>query len=270
MQIRYLFSTISALLLTAFVVHASEETAASNVRLYDDLGTLEHPVTTDSSDAQAYFNQGLRLSFGFWWDEAARSFKEATRLDPDCAMAYWGVALALGPYVNDAVGSDPEGALAAIQKAQELAGNASESERAYILALSARYADDLNARRADLDMAYANAMRELTKAYPDDLDGATMSAAAIMNTHRWNYWDENGEPSEGTQETVARAIRITRARSTTTSTPSKPRPIPTAPCRSRIDSVHRCPASRTCNICRATSTSRSGNTGRPPTPTSTL
>ena len=111
-----------------------------------------------------------------------------------------------------------EGALAAIQKAQELAGNASESERAYILALSARYADDLNARRADLDMAYANAMRELTKAYPDDLDGATMSAAAIMNTHRWNYWDENGEPREGTQETVARAIRITRARSTTTST----------------------------------------------------
>lgn len=202
MRIRYL--TIVALLLTAFVVHASEETPASNVRLYDDLGTLEHPVTTDSSDAQAYFNQGLRLSFGFWWDEAARSFKEATRLDPECAMAYWGVALALGPYVNDAVGADPEGALAAIRKARELAGNASETERAYIRALSARYADDLNARRADLDMAYADAMRKLTKAYPDDLDAATMSAAAIMNTHRWNYWDESGEPREGTQETVER------------------------------------------------------------------
>jgi tetratricopeptide (TPR) repeat protein len=199
-----LFAASLAFWFAGAAASASEETAESNVPLYDDLGPLEHPITTDSSEAQAYFNQGLRLSFGFWWDEAARSFQEAARLDPNAAMAQWGVALTLGPYVNDQVGLDPEAAYAAMQKALELQAGASEPERAYIRALSARYAADLNARREELDMAYANAMRELTKAYPDDLDAATLSAGAIMNTHRWNYWDENGEPRPGTQETVER------------------------------------------------------------------
>ena len=107
MRLRSVLVATFVLLLAGAIANTSE-TAAENVKLYDDLGTLEHPITTDSSEAQAYFNQGLRLGFGFWWEEAARSYKEATRLDPDAAMAYWGVALALGPYVNDPVGLDPE------------------------------------------------------------------------------------------------------------------------------------------------------------------
>lgn len=174
------------------------------VKLLDNLGDLHHPVTTSSSDAQAYFDQGLRLLYGFWWDEAARSFAEAARLDLSCAMAQWGLAMALGRHANDDVGLDPPAAYEASRKALELRPHASEKERAYIEAVATRHSPDFPADRVELDRAYADAMREVTLAFPDDLDAATLSAAALMNTSRWNYWDENGQPREHTNEIVSR------------------------------------------------------------------
>jgi tetratricopeptide (TPR) repeat protein len=169
-----------------------------------DLGDHHHPITTQSERAQLFFDQGLKLTYGFNHQEALRSFKEAARLDPDCAMAYWGWALVLGPNLNlpmhrDVVAQAHE----AIQMALERKGKVSEQERDYIDALARRYTDDPDADRAPLDAAYARAMAKLHARYPDDPDAATLYAAALMNLSPWNYWTRDGRPRENTPEILA-------------------------------------------------------------------
>src|SRR5262249_40462327 len=148
--------------------------------LLGNLGSHQHRITTRSELAQQYFDEGLNLVFGFNHAEAIRSFRDAVTLDPQCAMCYWGIALALGPHINapmaDAAVPD---AYAALQRALALAPNASPAEQAYIQALAARYAPAPVADRAPLDRAYADAMRELARRDPDDLDAATLFAEAL-------------------------------------------------------------------------------------------
>jgi tetratricopeptide (TPR) repeat protein len=183
--------------------------ASRTVPLFTDLGNLHHPVSSKSAEVQKYFDQGMRLVFAFNHGEAIRAFNEAARIDPTCAICYWGIALAYGPHVN--AGMDSAGgvaAYAALQKARELAGTASEQERAYIEALVPRYAAVPPAARERLDSAYATAMKQLAQRYPDDLDAQTLYAEANMDLRPWNYWQPNGQPYPGTQETVEILERV--------------------------------------------------------------
>ena len=168
------------------------------------LGSLHHPVTTTNPEAQRFFDQGLALVYAFNHDEAIRSFKRAAELDPKLAMAWWGIGLALGPNINLDV--DPErekAAYDAVQKALALAAGASENERAYIAALAKRYSIDPKADLKKLDADYKQAMGELVKAYPDDLDAATFYAESAMDLRPWKLWTADGKPAPGTEEIVA-------------------------------------------------------------------
>src|SRR5713101_7431878 len=146
--------------------------------LLEGLGNLHHPVATKNAEAQKFFDQGLRLIYAFNHDEAQSSFQKAAQLDPHLAMAYWGMALAVGPNYNvDAMEAQLKDAYAAITKAQELAKAAPEAEQAYIAALAKRYAaDPKTADKKKLARAYKEAMGELAKKYRDDLDAATLYA----------------------------------------------------------------------------------------------
>jgi len=172
------------------------------------LGTHTFKVTTKSARAQSFINQGLNLAYGFNHAEAGRAFAEATRLDPACAMAYWGQALVLGPNINAAMAPEDEPkALTLVQKAQSLARGVTARERAYIDALATRYTGKADGRAA-ADRAFAEAMRALTKKYPRDLDAATIFAESLMDLRPWNYWTRDGEPQEGTEEAVAALERV--------------------------------------------------------------
>ncbi len=172
--------------------------------LMSGLGDLHHPVSTSNPEAQKFFDQGLRLIYAFNHDEAARSFRRAAELDPKLAIAYWGIAEAVGPNYNDPASEDRfKQAHEAIQKAVELSANASPSEQAYIEAMAKRFPADPKAdlRRAAED--YRDAMREAANKYPDDLDAATLFAEAGMNLHPWGLWKLDGSPREGTEEVVS-------------------------------------------------------------------
>src|SRR5688572_21239900 len=172
--------------------------------LLEGLGSHHFPITTQSKEAQRYFDQGLILAYAFNHKEAERSFREAARLDPQCAMAWWGAALVLGPHVNAAMKpEDAPKAWEAITKAKELAPRANAKERDYIAALSSRYAEKPPEDRAPLDQAYVVAMRGLAKKYPDDTDVATLLAEAIMDTMPWNYWEADGKPRPATPELLS-------------------------------------------------------------------
>jgi tetratricopeptide (TPR) repeat protein len=180
--------------------------------LFDGLGDLHHPVTTQSERAQRYFDQGLRLVFGFNHKEAIRSFRSAAHLDPTCAMAYWGAAYALGPHVNRPMDSnDTVQAWAALQLAVAHKPKASPKERAYITALEKRYQPEHQEDRLALDKAFAAAMRDLAKEYPDDLDAQVIFAESLMNTMPWDYWTRDRTPKPETEEILA-ALRFVMAR----------------------------------------------------------
>jgi len=174
------------------------------VTLVQGLGDLHHPVSTRSAAAQAFFDQGLRFIYAFNHDEAARSFQHAAELDPKLAMAYWGVAEAVGPNYNDPADLDRyKRAHEAAQKAADLSANASPSEQAYIQAMVLRFPAD---PKSDLKKAaedYRDAMRQLVSEFPDDLDAATLFAEAGMNLHPWGLWHQDGTPEAGTEEIVA-------------------------------------------------------------------
>ena len=173
-------------------------------RLMSGLGEVHHPVSTKNKQAQAFFDQGLKFVYGFNHDAARRSFEEAAKLDPKLAMAWWGVALTLGPNYNLPVDAEREKAgFDAAQKALSLQENASEPERAYIKAIVVRYSNDPKADLHQLDQAYRDAMRKLVAAYPDDLDAATLYAESIMNLNPWHLWSADGKPAEGTDEIVS-------------------------------------------------------------------
>jgi len=172
--------------------------------LFKGLSDLHHKVTTKNTEAQAFFDQGLRLLYAFNHDESRRSFQRAADLDPDLAMAHWGIALAVGPNYNaDADAEQRKMAYHAIQKAIKLNAKASESEKQYIAALARRYSEDPKADKAKLGLAYKEAMGALSKRYPDDLDAATLYAESAMNLRPWELWSLDGKPREGTEELVA-------------------------------------------------------------------
>jgi tetratricopeptide (TPR) repeat protein len=177
-----------------------------------NLGNHKFRVTTSSARAQLFINQGMMLTYGFNHAEAKRSFREAARLDPNCAMAYWGMALVLGPNINMAMPPEAESqAHEMIQKAIALKKNASEREQAYIDALAKRYSGENKPNRSALDHAYAEAMRELHNRYPDDLDATTLYAEALMDLRPWNYWTRDMQPYLETVE-VLRVLESMLAR----------------------------------------------------------
>ena len=172
--------------------------------LDEGLGNVDHPVTTKSVEAQKYFNQGLAYLFAFNHDAGVASFKQAAELDPDMAMAYWGMSLGLGANYNDPGNTDRFArAYVELQKAIDLAPKVSKAEQAYITALSKRYSSDAKADPKALANAYKAAMADLVKNYPDDLDAATLYAESMMNLRPWQLWSLDGKPAEGTLEIVA-------------------------------------------------------------------
>ncbi|HEY7637781.1 MAG TPA: hypothetical protein VH763_19705 [Gemmatimonadales bacterium] len=176
---------------------AAMQDAAAHARapLYNNLGTLHMAITTRSPVAQKYFDQGLRLTYGFNHDEAVNSFTEGARLDSACAMCYWGIAYALGPNINlpmDTGAVKP--AYEAIERAVKLSARVTPRERAFIQALAKRYALQPPADRAPLDSAYATAMGEVVKRYPKDPDAATLYAESLMDLRPWRYWNNGGKP----------------------------------------------------------------------------
>jgi tetratricopeptide (TPR) repeat protein len=180
--------------------------------LFDDLENLHHPVTTDSKPAQRYFDQGMRLLFGFNHKEAIRSFRSAAYLDSQCAMAHWGVAYASGPHVNRPMdATDTTNAWRALQLALALQGKVSSKEQAYIAALEKRYQPEHKDDRSALDRAFADAMRDLAKQYPDDLDAQVIFAESLMNTMPWDYWTRDRTPKPETEEILA-ALRFVMSR----------------------------------------------------------
>lgn len=175
--------------------------------LLQGLGKLHHPVSTTNNLAQRYFDQGLTLSFAFNHKEAIRAFRSAAALDPNCAMAYWGIAYASGPHVNKPIAREEhDQAWEAVIKAEALKTRASKAEQAYITAIASRYQKEFAEDRSVLDKAYAQAMREVVAQFPDDLDAQSLLAEAIMDTMPWDYWTKDRSPKPETEE-VLKALR---------------------------------------------------------------
>ena len=178
---------------------------AAKEPLYDGLGSYSRKVTTDSAEAQRYFDQGLGFLHGFNHRAAIRAFQQAAEIDPECAMAHWGVALACGPHINSMAVPPPAAELAwkELELAQKNASNASPVEQALIDALAKRYANPQPEDRSGLDRAYADAMREVWKKYPKDPDVGAFFAEAMMNLRPWDQWTPDGKPQPGTDEIIA-------------------------------------------------------------------
>jgi len=183
---------------------APASTAGGPPPLFSDIGDWTHPVTTRNPQAQRYFDQGLRLYYGYNQDEAQRAFREAARLDPTCAMAWWGVAYVVGPNINLPM-DEANAAVAndAIAKAVALEAGANERDRAYIEALATRYSTDPKRSRAALDTAYCQSMRALVGRFPDDADAAALYAESMLDLNPWNQWQHEGAPNPGTLEIVS-------------------------------------------------------------------
>ncbi|MPZ10678.1 MAG: hypothetical protein GEU89_10780 [Kiloniellaceae bacterium] len=183
-------------------------TAAGRPPLYTGLGGVSMRVTTSSGAAQAYFDQGLRLAWGFNHAEARRAFREAQRLDPSCAMCFWGEAFVLGPNINSAM---PESAVApayaAVGQAVALKHKVTAKEKALIDALAERYAADPAADRAALEKAWAEGMRKAAEAFPDDASVLTLFAEAHMNLQPWDYWEADGTTPKGRGRDIAVSLK---------------------------------------------------------------
>lgn len=184
--------------------HAAASKTPEAAPLLAGMGHLHHPITTSNPLAQRYFDQGLTLIYGFNEDEAERSFAYAAKLDPKCAMAYWGIALARGPNYNETP-IDPgreKSSTEAIQKAQALSSGVSAAERDYIQAFSKRVSADPKADQTKLGEAYRDAMREVVRRHPDDNDAAVLYAESLMVLHAWKLFTPDGKPAEGTLDAI--------------------------------------------------------------------
>ncbi|MEH1934102.1 MAG: hypothetical protein V7L14_10305 [Nostoc sp.] len=200
---KYLF-LVWVLILCLVAPSAVIAQARQPYTLISGLGTTHHPVSTSNPQAQEFFDQGLNLIYAFNHDEAVRSFQYAAKLDPHLAIAYWGIALALGPNINLEI--DPKRELAAYQAVQQalaLSTQASTQERDYITALAKRYSQDPDTDLYQLALYYAKAMTNLVKRYPDDLDAATLYAESLMVLHPWQHWTKDGKPQPDTEKIVA-------------------------------------------------------------------
>ena len=201
---RYLQMLLSGLLVAEWASTFGAGRARAEATLFDNLGTLHHEITTTSELAQKYFDQGLRLVYAFNHEEAITAFTEASRLDPDAPMPYWGVALSLGPNINSAMDAKAETRAAdAIHKAAARLVMATPRERAYVEALATRYSSKKSSSRKGRDEAYAKAMRRLASEFPDDVDAAVLFAESMMVLRPWDYWRADGRPQPGTEDIVA-------------------------------------------------------------------
>jgi tetratricopeptide (TPR) repeat protein len=204
MRHAFVFSLIFAMCSLAFTQDHAAHPPAKPATLMSGYGDLHHPVSTSNPQAQQFFDQGLRQIYAFNHDEATRSFQRAAELDPNLAIAYWGVAEAVGPNYNDPASDERFAAAhAAIQKAVDLSANASPAEQAYIQDMALRFPADPKADRRQAAETYHDAMREVSKNFPDDLDAATLFAESGMNLHPWGLWHRDGTPEAGTEEIVA-------------------------------------------------------------------
>ena len=201
---RYLQVLLSGLLVAEWASTFGAGRARAEATLFDNLGTLHHEITTTSELAQKYFDQGLRLVYAFNHEEAITAFTEASRLDPDAPMPYWGVALSLGPNINSAMDAKAETRAAdAIHKAAARLVMATPRERAYVEALATRYSSKKSSSRKGRDEAYAKAMRRLASEFSDDVDAAVLFAESMMVLRPWDYWRADGRPQPGTEDIVA-------------------------------------------------------------------
>ncbi len=200
------YSCLVLLLLTADSAFGRQHHTVGEKKaaIVQGLGRVHHSVSARNPRAQRFFDQGLAYIYAFNHEEAERSFKRAAELDPLLAMAWWGVALAVGPNYNLDVDPDREKqAYDATQRALSLSSKAPENERAYIEALAKRYTNDPNADLKKLAADYKNAMAALAKRYPDDLDAATLYAESMMNLRPWQLWSHDGKPAEETEQIIS-------------------------------------------------------------------
>jgi len=209
--VRTLFPlTLIALLLVGAC--AVTETSTPVAVLVEGTGVYSRPISTRSEIAQRFFDQGLRLTWGYHFPEAVASHQEALRHDPDHPMLYWGLALSLGPNPNSrsaGLPDDPQGeARRAINTAMELIGNASDEERAFVEALHVRFDADTYPDRDERDRAYQLAAQALFSRLPEDPDAGTLFADAHMVTTPWRYWGFDGEPMPGTSDAAAALERV--------------------------------------------------------------
>lgn len=202
-----LFALITVLIASAGAAHISAWQGntgddPAKARLFDGLGKVGRKITTASSEAQQFFDQGLCFLFAFNHDEAIRSFTHAATLDPKSAMPHWGIAVANGPHINNAAVDEAHAKAAwkALTQAQELAESAAPVEKALISALAKRYADPQPTDRKPLDVAYADAMKEAWRAYPKDSDVGALTAEALMDLRPWDLWTHDGKPQPGTED----------------------------------------------------------------------
>jgi tetratricopeptide (TPR) repeat protein len=206
-------SAIAAICCAPPAPAAAHDNAAAasppQVALDPGLGPLHHPASTRNPQAQAYFDQGLKLVFAFNHEAAIQSFERAAQLDPNLALAHWGIALALGPNINSPMNAEAhKAAYAALQKAIALAPSASAADRAYIDALSRRYSANPDADVMALQVAYKDAMKALVRRYPNDNDAAVLYAESLMDLNPWKFWAPDGTPADGTLEIVALLERV--------------------------------------------------------------
>jgi len=196
-----------------FATAATPAPAAEAPPLFEGLGNHGRRVTTNSPDAQKYFDQGLAFLFAFNHDEAIRSFKHAAALDPDCAMAHWGVGVANGPNYNkpDLPADRANEAWTSLQLARDKAKSAPPADQALIEALAARYADPAPADRKSLDEAFAKAMRAAWERFPQDGDIGALYAESMMDLRPWALWTRDGKPQPGTEEVVATLETVLKA-----------------------------------------------------------
>jgi len=190
---------------------------AQGAQLFDDLGTLNRPVGTASPEAQRYFDQGLRLAYGFNHDEATRSFARAAELDPGCAACLWGVAWTLGPNYNvPMLEGAAQAAWDALQAARERSARARPVEQSLIVALATRYQGPKSidaASQQPLNEAFAAAMRDVARAHPDDDDVQVIFAESLMDVNPWHLWTLDGKAAPGTEEIVVTLEKVLSRRS---------------------------------------------------------
>ncbi len=217
---RHLTALTATLLFGLTAVQASQEhpgyqgqaTDTAQTPLYPHLGSLHYPVTTSVPLAQRYFDQGLRLYYAFNHSETIRSFQEGVRLDPDCAMCYWGIALAYGPNINAPMDTaSGRLAYAALQQALKREKKVSLRERALIRALATRYESEPPVDRAELDAAYARTMADVVQRFPDDLEAKTLYAESLMDLSPWDYWTSGGKPKPNTTKLLSHLEQVLAA-----------------------------------------------------------
>lgn len=211
---RFRCAMLTLVLITMYlgVAQATSSDGASRdpfVPLHDNLGSLHHPIKTTHPKAQQYFDQGLRLVYAFNHEEAINSFEQALAFDDKAAMAWWGIALALGPNINAPMGpAEERRAFEAVQRAKSLASGISRSERAYIEALATRYAPSQETRREERDRAYAAAMEQVWREFPRDVDAGTLFAEALMVLQPWDFWTPDGQPKRRTTDITVVLERV--------------------------------------------------------------